>query len=544
MGFSSYACVVPMALSTRVEKAAYIIFAKPIKQTSFMSKNNIFTAYEMEVISNIKGNYAQKRVSVIMLGGQIGEDIQLTLPNIDVDYSKEYMLFLESNELIDANQAFKISNPNILQAKPYADIQGIIPVKNGIFSDVIAEKPMALTDAFEKILRLNNTTVAHTPNGKIFDPSTYNILPDSHNIALRAATITSLTDGSGATRAKFRAGLVETTEELVINGFGFGTTSGSVLFPNADDAGVSSISQVNSSDIIAWTDTQIRLKIPFQAGTGNFKIYDAAGALLGSKAIAIEFAIIPTYSPYSGFTQSNRLFVSMVNKNTTGGYTFQYTSSFNAKVGAAADFEKAMNTWICQTGVNYKVSTVQATVGIDPLDQINVVSFDNSTLPAGTIARCNLHLKGKANGTCTLQNTFYYVTDIDIQFATAVSWRFGNNPIATSDLDFNSTALHEIGHSLSLGHVIDPTSIMHYLIPTGLDARIIDTNSLAAANYVMAKYTIQSCLQKNLATTLQPMIPLAKATYCPLGNNGIDGTSGGNGTACKGKCAPIIVKKL
>jgi hypothetical protein len=555
------ACVIPVPIETRASDAQYIVFAKPIKEHCYYSENNIYTLTQFNVISSLKGKYKSKIIALITMGGQLNDDLQISYPHYSIDFTTNYMLFLNENESKNDDNGFRKQNPKIVQAFAQADGQGYIPVANGYFKDIVL-KEKEIQDVIPIVLHHSDQTTVLDSDGHIFDMQNFAL--HTQNIkAARSATISSITNGAGIVKTSYRAGLTSSIEEIIINGSGFGNIAGSVVFPNADNGGASKIGQVSVTDILSWTDTKIRVKIPFQAGTGTLNIIDGAASVLASSPIKIDYSIIAFYSAYSGYTSASRHFVELVDKNKLGGYTFFYTNSMDAVPAAKSKFEAAMNTWRCASNVNYQISpTLSTTQKISPVDEINIVTFDNTGLSTGVAARCNVRYKGKANATCDKENTFWYIADIDIQFSTSYSWYFGNDTPTNIEVDFQSIALHELGHSLTLGHVINPVNIMHYFLTAGQAHRTLELTSQYAVNTVLKECTTQNCIQKSIPTTVQPMILLPVSSKdCPsitndgsaYGSGTIDpggeviggesGNGGYNGQPCSPKCVKISVKK-
>ena len=537
------ACVIPVSIDNRASSSKFILLGKPIRQHSYYSKNNIFTRTEFSILASIKGKYKSKTAVLITLGGQIGDDLQIAYPVSSINFTESYILFLDKDDIDNDDKVFRKKYPKTIQTFSVADSQGYVTVKDGMFND-IAYEPIDVQDALSHIMHHSDQEKAMDVDGREFDM--HGIATVTQRLpSARVASVSGITNGAGVAKPNYRAGLIAVTEELIINGSGFGTVAGSVTFPNADNGGSSVIGQISTTDILSWTDTKIRVKIPFQAGTGTMNVIDNTAGILASYPIKIEYAVIAFYSVYQGFTTTSRQMVELVNKNTLGGYSFQYTNSMLAVPAAMSEFETALNTWVCATGVNYRVnSTPSATQTINPNDEINIVTFDNTLLNPGVAARCNVRYKGRANTTCNKENTFWFVTDIDIQFSTDYAWNYASALPSASEVDFESIALHELGHSLTLGHVINPINVMHYILPAGQAHRTLELTSQRAANYVVAECTTQNCFQANLATAFQPMTLQSTTGSCPaITDDGSNGSGGGNGSTCLPKCTKIMVRK-
>ena len=61
-----------------------------------------------------------------------------------------------------------------------------------------------------------------------------------------------------------------TNTKLTVNGSGFGTQRGRVIFKNADSGGANNM--YNPWSIISWTDTKIEVNVPYGAGTGQIYV--------------------------------------------------------------------------------------------------------------------------------------------------------------------------------------------------------------------------------------------------------------------------------
>jgi hypothetical protein len=82
----------------------------------------------------------------------------------------------------------------------------------------------------------------------------------------------------------------------------------------------------------------------------------------------------------------------------------------------------------------------------------------------------------------------WYVSDIDIIFNSNINWQYDPAFPSQTQYDFESVALHELGHAHQLGHIIDNNGVMHYAISNGQTKRNLSPFSdIAGGNYVMDK---------------------------------------------------------
>jgi hypothetical protein len=87
------------------------------------------------------------------------------------------------------------------------------------------------------------------------------------------------------------------------------------------------------------------------------------------------------------------------------------------------------------------------------------------------------------------------VNELDIIFddgsnIAPLTWEFGPSTPTISEYDFETVAVHELGHGHQLGHVVSPGAIMHYAISNGSANRSLGANDLAGGNFVQAKSEI------------------------------------------------------
>ena len=91
-------------------------------------------------------------------------------------------------------------------------------------------------------------------------------------------------------------------------------------------------------------------------------------------------------------------------------------------------------------------------------------------------------------------------------FDTERNWQFGPANATGVQYDFESVAVHELGHAQQLGHVIAPGTIMHFNIGQSQNRRVLSTNDIDGGNFVQNRSTtIQHCglpLMTNSACSL------------------------------------------
>jgi hypothetical protein len=279
---------------------------------------------------------------------------------------------------------------------------------------------------------------------------------------------------------------------LTIDGSNFGTTQGSgrVDFPNADNGGGSFVS-ANPVDYLAWSDTQIQVRVPSRilatggvAGTGNFRVVNGTSETGTSpSALTVRYALSNVSN--NGVINRPRL----INEDGAGGYTLQYSPSFTAVAGAPASFERALATWACASRLRRVVNAVaapEATTG----DGVNAVRF--GTLSAGVLGVANSYYSG-----CFVGGVAQFeLVETDYTFAPTPSagttWQYGPAAPSSSQYDFESVAVHELGHGTQLTHIIDVTAVMHFSITNGQAKRSLSTASDIAGAQDVFSYSLSN----------------------------------------------------
>ncbi len=321
----------------------------------------------------------------------------------------------------------------------------------------------------------------------------------------RPLTIT-LKNVAGEINPLFFTGSIEEVDELIIEGSGFGTTPGIIEFANSDSGGRTLTTIDYETDISMWSDTRISVKIPSRAGTGNVLVKNSSGSTVGSAPINISYAINTLYSSFRSFDSKTRQNIKFTNRNEAGGYTIQLnTTSGFAGSSAVLPFEQAMDTWVCASGVNWQVDKSGTTEGF--ANDGNSVILYEPNLPLGVLGITTSRYKASGNSSCSFHNTVWYLKEFDIQFVPNesmgnFSWNFGPWPPQINQYDFQSIALHELGHAHGLGHVIDEDEIMHYSVRNGVQRRTITTHAHDGGNSKIALSTQPNCISSHEPMTL------------------------------------------
>jgi hypothetical protein len=283
-----------------------------------------------------------------------------------------------------------------------------------------------------------------------------------------------------------------TKSVLTIDGAGFGADIGSVSFRDANSGG-SSYYTALGSQIISWSDTQILVEVPSRAGTGTFRVFNSVGSFTNS--------LTPVQIPYSeiNVTTSNNIayLTQHIDDAGNGGYIWSMYVTFFATTNANQSFTRAFDTWRCETGINWDINPTFTTVNTAALDNTNIIRFDVGTeLPDGVLGRNTSYFNGCSNGT----DLDWYISELDIVFDDGANWQYGPASPTFSQIDFETVAVHELGHGHQLAHVIDSNAIMHFTVGNGVSNRVLSTNDILGGNDVQNRSTTNPVCNRGLMT--------------------------------------------
>ena len=462
-----------ISLADRVASSDLVVEGKVSSMRSFWNSSHdmIFTAYQVELYKIFKGHVSASSIEVIEKGGTVGYTMIKCEPSLTLS-TGEIGIFT----LLTPSAQFNIANVNkgsLPFYEAYGSVQGFIKydLESGTATDAFRTYSKIETDVYPILMTFSSNEFHEVI------PFDISILGQKFNPEALAPSITgfapsTLTSGTGTV--------------LVITGTGFGAVQGSgvVGFRNADNGGSSYINPL-ATQYLSWTDTQIQVEVPTKAGTGDF-IVTQGGTDASPSTLTVSYAHLnANFDPGTGMQAYQ---TDHINDDAAGGYTWRMNTAFDADALARPSFMRAFDSWRCNTGVNW---TIGATTAINAAasDGTNVICFDNtSPLPSGVLGRCTSYWSGCFSG----PNMAWYVTELDIVFdegsnISPLTWEYGTAFPTPSEYDFETVAVHELGHGHQLGHVILGGAIMHYAISNGTYNRTVTGNDLAGGNFVQAK---------------------------------------------------------
>ncbi len=442
-----------VSIDQRTKSSQQIINGIVKDQKSFWNfdKTSIYTVNTVEVFDYLKGN-TPKIIEVIIPGGEIDGKLLVVEPNAELSIGSQGIFFLKDNTTA-LNNASKVKKYEI-----FSLAQGFIEQD---------QSTQTYKDPFEEYQNINtvasliskttgvNYTFSNTTSIRITNNSTAN--SGGTPITLSPTTISA---GTGS--------------ELTINGRGFGSRTGiaTIQFRDANSTSYTTYSNIpDSTYIISWTDTEIKVIVPGAsinrqggAGSGIVNIIHSSGAIIPSTN--------PINISYNQFEYKKRR-VSLINQNSSGGYTFTLNAGLNSNTNAKGSFLRALDQWKCKTGVNININVNTTTNSCsNQIDNINTISFADAScqMPSGTL--------GVTYSTYSLCTGSPVIPDgIDMIFNNASNFYFGIDVTPSGLYDFESVVLHELGHAFGEGHHSDVAEIMFPSIANGISKRILNPYS-------------------------------------------------------------------
>lgn len=451
-------------LVEQVNQSDLVVEGRVLSKESFSENNHIFTKNIIEVSKAFKGEFSGKTITVVTKGGFYNFKGEIVNPSLNLH--------------IDDFGVFVLSKREDGMYVPYASSQSFYKY------DFLSGR---VVGAFE-----NYTTIANdfTPTLKLYTFQESRVISSNVIFEVENAKSNNSTSAiSNFSPSELSAG---TSSVLTINGSGFGSTKGTVYFRNANDGGSTTVA-TPATLITSWTDTQINVKVPYEAGSGVISIKPSGGTTVSSsQSLKITYSHINLSSDGTNYYQTVHL-----DRNTAGGYTLVMNSTFNSNTIARQAFERALNSWKCATGINWTISPTTSTSTSIADDGTNLVTF--ATLGAGVLAECTNYYSGAYNSNNEL---IVIVTGYDVGIKSSVNWNYTSSAPSASQYDFESTILHELGHASQLHHVIDASELMHWFATVGSQFRIITSGAMIGGNAIMARNL--SINLANVGTKMNP----------------------------------------
>lgn len=467
-----------ISLMDQVDLSTQIVEGKVISKESFWddTKSHIYTKQIIEVYKVFKGQ-PTKTIEVITKGGIVGLQAEVVSHSLHLENGDIGLFTLQKQS---SKNLSKISNSNAY--KSVSDAQS--------FYKYSLDKNIAI-NPFDVIKNIDTDLYAKLENqtkSKFTEVKSLKVSTNFESNTLQRSETSNLNMAPSINSFSSIESTAGTKTILTINGNGFGNTIGKVGFSDANYGGYLYYDAL-TNQIISWSDTKIEVMVPDRAGTGKLKVTNASDiSVVSDQKLMISYAQINLeYSNNDYQTQH-------IDDNGKGGYTWTMNTDFKNS-GAKDAFMRAFESWTCSTGVNWEISSSTTSTSVSANDGINIITFSDN-LGSGTLGQCYSRYEG-----CHQDGEIkWYVTEMDIIFNPNKNWNYSTSPPSSTQVDFETVTVHELGHGHQLGHVIDTNVVMHYSISTGESLRNLDDKDLSGAVDIQARSTSQTICSESVMT--------------------------------------------
>jgi hypothetical protein len=461
----SQACVLPVPLDDRISQSGNIIEGEVVDRVSSWNAagTSIYTIYTLKVLNPVKGNVEGDHIRLVERGGLVGNALQVDHPALHFRLGDTGLFFLQPVELefenLPGSAVLFSLNFSMLGHVRYDLVQGIGADALTVYPDLVRD----VYSWFENRGISMGNGIAHR---------FVSFTPGSRAISISSFSPSSVTAGTGT--------------QLTISGSGFGALQGSgkVEFANADDGGAGYV-EPEPWEYVSWTNTQIVVDVPSGAGSGQIRITNnGAESVTSSAPLFVEYNLLNI--SYNNETH----FPNLIDADGSGGYEFVFHDELYNDPGAYPAFLRAFDSWRCNNGGGSGIHwTDGGSSGIDVAirDGVNIVRFDNDELSINVLGRATSYYTGCASG------ADWFLEEVDLVFnespyTAAYSWNYeeGDNTTSGNEFDFESVAVHELGHAHQLGHVTNTGEIMYFSISNGTENRDLQPGDLDGAGEALS----------------------------------------------------------
>ena len=465
----------PLNLETVFKSSSVVVNGQVLAKDGYWDNERkmIYTVHKVKVAKSFKGNIS-KHIYVLTEGGNVGLEGLIVKPSIDIAKNASGYFMLKKVEEIKLKDFDFNDNLFVLSSGlvGYFDFDSFHDHVQLPLNQVMTRQ------SFEKSIKNLSKKKPIYVDGSL-EIDSFSQSQTAENVVISSISPTTITAGN--------------SEILTISGSGFGdftsgANSGYVSFRDADQGGSGWV-RCLKTQVMSWSDTEIKVQVPSDSGSGTIRLSFADNSSFETtETIVIPVSINNINYSSSGSADDEIAYpIYHAGSFTVNGepsshilegkYLWSINSDFYNNTQAMDIFEDTLIDWRCTTGINFEISEELTEIDEYSLDYINVVSFGLT----GAVATTYSYFIG-CNSSDGIQWTW---RDVDIIFNQ--NQNFGYDNVSSNQIDFNTTSKHELGHAMGFGHNINSQTLMHYATgggegPDSLDPYLDGAQIILARN--------------------------------------------------------------
>lgn len=472
------ACMLrPVSLDDRLRESIVVVEGVVGSHACELLNDKIHTRWSISVARAWGMQRSAQRIDLVIEGGTLGDRKLVVVPNASVSEGDHVFLLLEPFDPSTFTYSLTTGPQGVLTFREHE----VTDVVGGVYeAEALRTRISAMKGMSPQVTSLAAGLVPQL------------LRPRKQTESTQALTITNVSPSS------ITAGTLST---LTIKGTGFGAkgANSTVKFVSADEGG-EVFGALPANHITSWNDTVIQVLVPCTAtddptaGSGKVRVVtDAGDVLTSTQTITVTWAQFTSQNTAGG-NVNQWTPVDLANDNGQNGYTFTLNAGLAANADATASIRRALSTWRCKAGANFAINPGTTNITCtNGNDGVNVISFDGVAcqLPNGVLGVCYFYYANCVNGNVQ----YWRVDDIDLLMDGGTNWQYGPAAPTAPQIDFETVALHEIGHGLGLGHVRDNTAVMYWALGAGEQRRslLAASDSAGSASIVARSATVRPC---------------------------------------------------
>ncbi|MSQ79222.1 MAG: T9SS type A sorting domain-containing protein [Flavobacteriaceae bacterium] len=226
---------------------------------------------------------------------------------------------------------------------------------------------------------------------------------------------------------------------LTISGNGFGNQQGTNFISFIQESATyMDASQGRALKYISWIDAKIEVEMPC-AFSGKIHVNIGGIDYISNDTLQVKANLQNrTVNPLD--------YTYLTDQNKKGGYTWYIHRQFWEIPAAKDAIEAVFKEFRCKTGVNYILANEPSDAALTLSDNINLIAPDATLSSVG-------YCYSLWNNCIVGSIKFYQTKSMDVGMSTKEDWYFGNGKVPNGKAKFRYVLMHELGHSLGLGHV-------------------------------------------------------------------------------------------